>query len=296
MGIELVFPVHRRGERQRSQRAHAAEAAEHSHPARDPERIGPPHHQQHRDRQHDREPHLPGEPGDDDHQEGERGEVDDHDVDERRRHHEDIVLELRQRDQDDDQRQRQRCRRHRPPQQDQPEEIEQAPGENESRPCRQVGLGPDQQACGGQLHRGKDRDGAETPAIGGREVLFQIDDGRRHDGCQGRALATSPARRLSSFCNKAVMARAWAASLADPAIDASCENPGARRTCARWRLSGPPIRPGAEIHCPAAALFTKRSSKVFARSMLAPLSSSSKASSMSAADFMPAAGITPVSE
>ena len=209
MGIELVFPVHRRGERQRSQRAQAAEAAEHSHPARDPERIGPPRHHQHRDRQHDREPHLPGEPGDDNHQEGERGEVDDHDVDERRRHHEDIVLELRQRDQDDDQQQRQRCRRHRPPQQDQPEEIEQAPGENESRPCGQVDLGPDQQACGGQLHRGKDRDGTETPAIGGRKVLFQIDDGRRHDGCQGRALATSPARRLSSFCNKAVMARAW---------------------------------------------------------------------------------------
>src|SRR5262249_47627300 len=48
------------------------------------------------------------------------------------------------------------------------------------------------------------------------------------------------------------------------------------------------------IYFPAAAFATKRPSKVLARSTLAPLSSSSKASSMSAADFMPAAGITPV--
>ena len=139
-------------------------------PAAHPERIGLPHHQQHGIASTTASPTFQARPGMMAMQEGERGEVDDHDVDERRGHHQDVVLELRQRDQDDDQRQRQRRRRHRPPQQDQPEEIEQAPGEHERRPRRQIGLGPDQQAGGGEVKRGKERDGAETPAIGGREA------------------------------------------------------------------------------------------------------------------------------
>ena len=156
-------------------------------------------HQQHGDRQHHRQSDLPGETRNDGHEEGERGEVDDHDIDERRGHHQDGVLELRQRDQDDDQRQRQRRRRHRPPQQDQPEEIEQAPGEHERHPRCQIILGPDQQAGRCEVKRGKERDGAQTPAIGGHEAVLQVEDSRRHDGCQGSRPGDIPGAEIVIF-------------------------------------------------------------------------------------------------
>src|SRR5262245_54855594 len=56
--------------------------------------------------------------------------------------------------------------------------------------------------------------------------------------------------------------------------------------------AAPATRPA---HKPA-AFFTNRSSNVLARSSLAFLSSSSNATSMSLADCMPAAGMTPVTE
>jgi hypothetical protein len=45
-------------------------------------------------------------------------------------------------------------------------------------------LGPDQQAGRCEVKRGKERDGAQTPAIGGHEAVLQVKDSRRHDGCQ----------------------------------------------------------------------------------------------------------------
>ena len=181
VGKELVLPVHRHGERQPGERGQADEAAQRGNAAPDPERIGPPQQYQDRDRQHDGEADLPGEARNDRQQEGGRGDIDDHHVDERRGHHQNVLLELRQQDQDDDQRKRQRRRRHRTPQQDEPEKVERAPGQNVGRLRRRIGLGPDQHAKGREMNGGKKPDTAGVPAIGGGKALFQLDDGGRHD-------------------------------------------------------------------------------------------------------------------
>src|SRR5262249_58325968 len=89
------------------------------------------------------------------------------------------VLELRQRDQDDDQHERQRRRGQRAPQQNEPEKVEHAPGEDERRLRRRLVLGPEQYAEGGEVEGGK-REAAGIPAIGARETVLQVEDGGRH--------------------------------------------------------------------------------------------------------------------
>src|SRR5262249_56022900 len=95
------------------------------------ERLGPPQQGHHRHRQRDGERKFPDEVRIDLYEEQERGNVDEHHVDEGGRHHEGAVLELRQRDQDDDQRERQRRRGQRAPQQNEPEKVERGPAEDE---------------------------------------------------------------------------------------------------------------------------------------------------------------------
>ena len=74
---------------------------------------------------------IAGQLGKDRQQERDGVGVDDHQVDEGHRQQQDAVLEARHQDQRDDEGERQRRRQARPPQDDQPDEIEQAPGENE---------------------------------------------------------------------------------------------------------------------------------------------------------------------
>jgi hypothetical protein len=49
------------------------------------------------------------------------------------------------------------------------------------------------------VKRGKDRDGAQTPAIGGHEAVLQVEDSRRHDGCQGSRPGDIPGAAIVIF-------------------------------------------------------------------------------------------------
>src|SRR5262249_25030736 len=157
---ELVLPVRRHRQRQPGERGQAKEDSEQGGDASHPERLGAPQQDHHRGRQGDSEREFPDQGRIDLYEEQERGDVDDHQVDQRRRHHEGAVLELRQRDQDDDQRERQRRRGQRAPQQDEPEKVEHAPGEYERRSRRWLVLGPDQYAEGDEVDEGKERETA----------------------------------------------------------------------------------------------------------------------------------------
>src|SRR5207248_4271528 len=89
----------------------------------------------------------------------------------------------------------------------------------------------------------------------------------------------------------------WQAETAGEAVEAIGSAWLSRRDPA-WRCPSAVVGLGQELdatYIPAAFL-TNRSSKVRERSTLASLSSGSKATSMSAADCMPAAGIRPDSE
>ena len=116
-------------------------------------------------------------------QKRERGEVDDHQIDERHRHHENAMLELRQHDQDDEHGERQRRRRDRTPQQGQPEEVEKAPGEKECRLRIQIGLEPEQKSECREMNGHKQPDRARVPAVGGGcdKAIPQEQNGGRHD-------------------------------------------------------------------------------------------------------------------
>src|SRR5438093_321713 len=76
--------------------------------------------------------------------------------------------------------QRQRRRRHRTPQRGKPEEVQEAPGENEARLCFPFVLGPDQQAKRSEMDGRKQRHLADVLRIGSHEALFHERDGGRH--------------------------------------------------------------------------------------------------------------------
>jgi hypothetical protein len=49
------------------------------------------------------------------------------------------------------------------------------------------------------VKRGKERDGPQTPTIGGHEAVFQVEDCRRHDGCQGSRPGDIPGAEIVIF-------------------------------------------------------------------------------------------------
>jgi hypothetical protein len=246
-----------------------------------PKRLGPPQQDHHRQRQRHGEAELFDQARIDLEEEGERGGVDEHHVHEGRRHHEGAVLELRQRDQNDDQHERQRRRGQRAPQQHEPEKVERGPGEDERRLRRRLVLGPEPYAEGGEVDGDKQREAAGMPPIGAREAVLQVEDGGRHGS--GRQPRSCRHFTAASGGHLSVTELSWQGLAPACAPDTrAAERAPSDLQWGNYRA--------------AAAFSTKRPSKVLARSTLAPLSSSSKAKSMSAADFMPAAGMTPVRE
>ena len=104
--------------------------------------------------------HRPAQIGEDRKQERRAIAVDHHQVDEVRGHLHDVVLEPRQQDQHHDQGQRQRARQRRTPQQRDPEEVQDAPGQQKTEPRAEIGFGLQHQADRRQMGRG---DGKQPP-------------------------------------------------------------------------------------------------------------------------------------
>ena len=82
-------------------------------------------------------------------------------------------------------------------------QIEQPPGQHESRAAREVVFGRKQQAERGEMDGGHERNLHDIAAIHnrGREAIFQGKDGGRHDSTRPRP-ATRRRGAWSSFCNK----------------------------------------------------------------------------------------------
>jgi hypothetical protein len=213
MRDEFVLPVGRDCERQSGERCEAKDACRDGNAALYPERVELPGQNQHRDRQQSGKADLPGQTRDDLEQEREGGEVDDHQIDEGRRHHQDAMLELRHHDQDDDHGERQHRRRQRPPQQGKPEQIEDTPGQNERRLRLEVVFRPEQQTEGREMDGGVERNLPGIAAIRSRgsETAFQEQDGGRHDRRQSRDLAM---RR--GVCHHSVIKSSWQNKAAGP--------------------------------------------------------------------------------
>src|SRR6266481_5924244 len=114
------------------------------------------------------------------HQESEGVGVDDHDVDEARRHEKKVVLESRKQNEDDDHHERQCGRQAGPAQHGKPEKIQKTPGEDESCLGDNVGLGPQHDGEGRKMYYRYD--GGEPPFHGRREAntILQEGDGGRH--------------------------------------------------------------------------------------------------------------------
>ena len=109
--------------------------------AANPERIQPPQRVHQRQGDESSSDHRPAQIGEDRKQERGGVAVDHHQVDEVRGHLHDVVLEPRQQHQNDDQGQRQRARQCRPPQQRDPEEIQDSPRQQKPDPRVEIGFG-----------------------------------------------------------------------------------------------------------------------------------------------------------
>ena len=128
------------------QRGQAGQHAGQGRQAADTERIEPPQRVHQRENDDGRADHGPAQIGEDRKQERRAIAVDHHHVDEVRGHLHDAVLELRQQDQHHDQGQRQRARQRRTPQQRDPEEVQEPPGQQKTEPRSEVVFGMQHQA------------------------------------------------------------------------------------------------------------------------------------------------------
>ena len=98
--------------------------------------------------------------------------VEDHHVDEIDRHHQLVVLELRQQNERDDHRQRHQRRGRRPPQQRQPEKIQQKPGGHKGGLALEIGLGRQHDGERDRVQNGDDDEcrkvAARLPRLAGK--------------------------------------------------------------------------------------------------------------------------------
>ena len=94
VAVELILAIGRHRIRQAGQRHEAKRDPQRGEATLQPERIELPEHDDERQRQQGGKTHFPGQTGNDGHQERESIEIDEHQIDERGRHHEDALLEL----------------------------------------------------------------------------------------------------------------------------------------------------------------------------------------------------------
>ncbi len=120
--------------------------------------IEPPEQPEHRNGDQRAQDHAAQQVGIDRQKERDGVGVEDHDVDEVDRHHQLVVLELRQQDERVDHPQRHQRRGRRPPQQRQPEEIQQQPGEQEGGLALQVVLGRQHDVESGDVQQAGDEE------------------------------------------------------------------------------------------------------------------------------------------